>query len=345
MFWSSNSVGKWHCWQSWSEGVPCTRQWEGTGSLCASAGQDAAPGAILWSLHHQHGLLRIGLDQWPLSGIETSLMLPGFPFLALPVVAFGRENKQASSWDVVSHSAKVAGEQLVWDVRDSEGAAHQPPVFSRRKDCEERISSGSGGALQQRLCCYLGWLFGFCRWLALMMLWVGFSSPDSWYLLKRFLRDHPKNKPASSKVYSVRAWSWKLAPILLSFPVKCICFLLMLQFFVVMGPLWPFSMPWVLHGPRGRAKKEPEPQCKEHERGKMPWWQGLAGFGKSGRSCFMPPSWLQGPAGVQQGWKGDALLLLHASLPLHFTCGIGAYPGLHSWARLEKQSPALCLTE
>lgn len=195
------------------------------------------------------------------------------------------------------------------------------------------------------VCCYLGWLFGFCRWLALMMLWVGFSSPDSWYLLKRFLRDHPKNKPASSKVYSVRAWSWKLAPILLSFPVKCICFLLMLQLFVVMGPLWPFSMPWVLHGPWGRAKKEPEPQCKEHERGKMPWWQGLAGFGKSGRSCFMPPSWLQGPAGVQQGWKGDALLLLHASLPLHFTCGIGAYPGLHSWARLEKQSPALCLTE
>lgn len=41
MLWSSNSVGKWHCWQSWSDRSAWPRQQEGTGSRCASAGPDA----------------------------------------------------------------------------------------------------------------------------------------------------------------------------------------------------------------------------------------------------------------------------------------------------------------
>lgn len=121
------------------------------------------------------------------------------------------------------------------------------------------------------------------------------------YLLERFLRDHPKNKPVPSKVYSVHAWSQKLASILLS-SVNCICCLLLLQLCVVMGTHWPFGSEFSLVL---RAVQRAWASMQRARGGvRWPCWQGLAGFGKCGRSYFTLPSWLQGLAGVQQGWKG-----------------------------------------
>lgn len=136
-----------------------------------------------------------------------------------------------------------------------------------------------------------GWTKWCCGW-ALVAKIPG-------YLLNRFLRHHPKNKPVPSKVYSVHAWSQKLASILLSFPVNCCC--------LCCSSVWWWALTGLLacHGfsvvPRVVQSKSLSLNAKNTRRVR---WQGLADFGKSGRSCFMLPRWLQGPADVQQGQKG-----------------------------------------
>lgn len=139
------------------------------------------------------------------------------------------------------------------------------------------------------------------------------------YLLERFLRDHPKNKPVPSKVYSVHAWSQKLASILLS-SVNCICCLLLLQLCVVMGTHWPFGSEFSLV-PRAVQRAWASMQ---RARGGVRWpcWQGLW---EVWQELFHTAQLASGACWCAARVEGNACCFcMLPSSPHLFPCGIGA---------------------
>lgn len=258
---------------------------------------------------------------------ETSLMLPSFPFLALPVLAFGRENKQVvemlpltqPKWQVSSW----CGMLLV--VRGCTSASpSQWLLFSLPGKIVGRGSILGVGEDCSSVCAVIkaGYLDFLCGWPKWCCGWASVAHIPG-YLLKRFLGDHPKNKRVPSKVYSVHAWSQKLASILLSFPVNFICFLLMLQLCVGMGTLWPFGMPWVQLGPQGCAKEKPEPRCKEHEGVSCPDGRGLQALGRVAGAVSCCPAGFRDLLVCSKGGRGCIATSACHSAP-HLSCGIGA---------------------
>lgn len=188
-------------------------------------------------------------------------MLPGFLFLPPPVVAFGWENKQTSSWGAASHPAEVADERVAQDAparcpcRASASLSQLllfplPGERGRRGAILGAEECRSSASIKAACLDFVGGRAKWCCGWALVAQIPG-------QLLKGFLRDHPKNKPGPSRVCSAHAWTRKLASILLFFPLNWPRCLLMLQLCVVMGTHWPFGEGTVPRAMRGKVRRAP----------------------------------------------------------------------------------------
>lgn len=144
------------CWQPGFDRRPWPRPREGTKlSLCLSRA-----GCSPWS----HPLIpalsaRAARDadksMTSVRGEETSIILPGFQFLPIPVVAFSYGNKQILKLLPLTQPKQQASGWCRVPLPGKRWFISIPiPIFSPRREQEETSDSGTGGAPLQSLCCY-----------------------------------------------------------------------------------------------------------------------------------------------------------------------------------------------